>query len=382
MPPIPAVYPLTLRLAADARTGRTTYADDQSWEVAFGQNDQPAVALQTRYGGRVGLLRLVPMVRGESQVLYEARHFSDSPRLTLFTPDALRLEMEITAGLQMGFYVWVIHSQAVGGSLMFTNQTKQPVTLTAEIFAQAMREKQAVPMSVLTLDMGNVGLSLGQIGNLQPVLLMEHAHENPTSKLSTPLTVPPGKTSSVKFVLASFPQLETSLEEAYVWLYNADWNAYLKGIQQRQASLPVIETGDAELDAAIMLSQQTALRSLIGKTDKLPYPSPVFMRLPGMGFSPNGTGGDHIRPWEGQNALDTYQFVNALVAVDPSLVKGIIKNYLSVQEKDGFVDAIPGAAGQRTGVLLAPFLAQMTALVYQYTQDKSFVQEVYPRLLK
>lgn len=382
MPPIPAVYPLTLRLAADARTGRTTYADDQSWEVALGQNDQPAMALQTRYGGRVGLLRLVPMVRGESQVLYEARHFSGSPRLTLFTPDALRLETEITAGLHMGFYTWVIHSQAVGGSLIFTNRTKQPVTLTAEIFAQAMREKQTIPMSVLMLDAGNVGLSLGQIGNLQPVLLMEHARENPTSKLSTPLTVPPGKTISVKFVLASFPQLETSLEEAYVWLYNADWNAHLKGIQQRQAQLPAIETGDNEFDAAVMLSQQAALRSLIGKTDNFPYPSPVFVRLPAMGFSPNGTGSDHIRPWEGQNALDTYQLTSTLVTLDPSLVKGIIKNYLSVQGKDGFVDAIPGAAGQRAGVLLAPFLAQITALVYQYTLDKPFVQEVYPRLLR
>ncbi len=385
MPPIPAVYPLTLRLAADARTGRTTYADDQSWEVALGQNDQPAVALQTRYGGRVGLLRLVPMVRGESQVLYEARHFSGSPRLTLLTPDALRLEMEITAGLHMGFYAWVIHSQAVGGSLMFTNRTKQPITLTAEIYAQAMREKQTVPMSILTLEAGSgaaVGLSLGQIGNLQPVLLMEHARENPTAKLSAPLTIPPAKTLSVKFVLASFPQLETSLEEAYVWLYNADWNAHVKGIQQRQAQLPAIETGDPELDAAVMLSQQAALRSLIGKTDFFPYPSPVFVRLSGMGFSPNGTGSDHIRPWEGQNALDTYQLVSSLVTLDPSLVKGIIKNYLSVQGKDGFVDAIPGAGGQRAGVLLAPFLAQMTALVYQYTQDKTFVQEVYPRLLR
>lgn len=383
MPPTPAVYPLTLRIAADARTGRTVYADDQSWEVALGQNEQPAIALQTRYGGRVGLLRVVPMVRGESQVWYETQHLTSPPRLALLAPDALRVDAEIIPNVQVGFYAWVMHSQAVGGSLIFSNKTQHPLKLTAELVAQAMREKQSVPMSVLSLETPHgpaVGLSLGQIGNLQPVLLMERAHENPSPQLSTPLTIAAGKTASVKFVIAALPHLEDSLEEAYLWLYNADWNAHLKSIQQRQ--LPMIETGDDEVDAAIMLSQQAALRSLIGKTDHFPYPSPVFVRLPSMGFSPNGTGSDHIRPWEGQNALDTYQLASTLAVLDPALVQGIIKNYLSAQQQDGFVDAAPGAAGQRAGVLLAPFLAQLTALAYQYSGDRTFVSEIYLRLLK
>lgn len=385
MPPTPAVYPFTLRLAADARTGRTTYADDQSWEIALGQGEQPALALQTRYGGRVGLLRLVPMLRLQSEAIYEAQQFAKPFQLTLLAPDALRLEAMVSESLSVAWFVWVIHSQAVGGSFIFTNQSTQPITLNTELFAQAMREQQNIPMQWLELETPQgkeVGLALGNIGNLQPVLLMEQGQENSTTRIRAGVTIPAGKNATVRFCLASFTDMNASLEEAYRGLYQTDWNAAVKAINQRGASLPSIETGDANLDAAIALSQQTALRSLIGKTDQFPFPSPVFVRVPAMGYSPNGTGADHIRPWEGQNALDTLQFASTLAPLDASLVKGLVKNYLVGQASEGFVDAIPGAGGQKSGVLLAPMLAQLTDLAYIYSRDESFVAEVYPRLLQ
>lgn len=341
---IPAVYPLTLRIAADARTGHTTSADDHVWEVALGQDNQPALALQTQYGGRVGLLRFVPMVRLQGQVVYEAQQLASPAKLVMLAPDAVRLEAELVAGLKMAFYAWVMHSQVVGGSLIFTNKTKQPISLTAELMAQAMREKPAVRMSWLSLETPQgaaVGLSLGQLGDLQPVLLMENASENPSSKLSSPLTVPAGKTVAVRFTAAASTNIDKSLEEAYLWLYHTDWGAHLKGITQRLAKLPTIETGDELFDAAVALTQQTALRSVINK-------SPAYVRTPSS------------RTWTEENGLDTYQLATTLAPLDVNLVKGFIKNQ----------------------PLSAPFLAQLTKLVYEYSQDQKFVEEMYPRLIQ
>src|SRR5450432_3570564 len=49
--------PLALQLAADARLSQTDYFDDQVWELALGSPGNPALALQTSYGGRIGLAR-------------------------------------------------------------------------------------------------------------------------------------------------------------------------------------------------------------------------------------------------------------------------------------------------------------------------------------
>jgi hypothetical protein len=55
--------PYALPLAADARLSSTDYHDDQVWELSPGVpgSDAPALVLQTRYGGRVGLASLVPL---------------------------------------------------------------------------------------------------------------------------------------------------------------------------------------------------------------------------------------------------------------------------------------------------------------------------------
>jgi hypothetical protein len=68
-----AESPLSMRFAADARLKRTDYADDQSWEIAFGEADAPFLTFQTRYGGRVNIARLVPMFALEGRTIYIER---------------------------------------------------------------------------------------------------------------------------------------------------------------------------------------------------------------------------------------------------------------------------------------------------------------------
>ncbi len=54
--------PMAPRIAADARTGRTNYHDDQVWQLRLGGAQEPALSLETRFGGRVGLAAVDPRV--------------------------------------------------------------------------------------------------------------------------------------------------------------------------------------------------------------------------------------------------------------------------------------------------------------------------------
>lgn len=376
---------LRLRLAADARSGYTFYPDDQSWELALGQNDEPAMALQTRYGGRAGLVRLVPMIHVQNRSVYEKQAFASPVQITNLAPDALQVEVEVISGLNLRMLFWTMTSRALGGRFTITNNGTQVVSLRAELFAQAMREQQSIAMSLLTVatpDKGTaIALSLGEIGNLHPVLLMDRAQETNTAKLSAPLEISGGQSINVRFVLASMTTIDKSVDSAYN-LLREDWSPRLKEMTKRRDLLPSIDTADDQLDAAILISQQVALQSMIGATNSLPHPSPVFVRVPAFGFSPHGDGSDHPRGWEGQTALDTYHLISALITLDPALAKGIVKNYLATQHPDGWIDAAPGAAGQRDGHLLTPLLAQMALLIYRHTEDQKFVGEVLPGLFR
>ena len=83
--------PLAMRFAADARLTRIDPADDQVWEIAFGSGEEPALSFQTRYGGRVGLARIVPMWIVDGKPLYEARAYAESPALMAFAPNYARV---------------------------------------------------------------------------------------------------------------------------------------------------------------------------------------------------------------------------------------------------------------------------------------------------
>ena len=364
-------------IAADARDGKTRYADDQSWELALGQADQPALALQTRYGGRVGLARLVPMIQLGDQRIYEAGAFAKPFQLTALFPNALQIEAEIIAGVKLKLTCWTMESQAMGGFFQITNNTAQAITGRVELYAQAMRgENETVPMSLVHLNGGEVALTWNNLPDLQPVLLIEQGQETGSARLSAPITLAAGKNATVKFIHAGYTDLEKSLFAAVQWL-KQDWLPSLRVISERHKAVPQIDTGDDQLDAAILLSQQSALRSLMSATEHLSHPAPIYVRVPEYGYKP-----DHLHGWNGQTALDMFQLGTALISLDPMLAKGLVRNYIAVQQSDGWIDAAPGAAGQRSGDLCPPVLAQLAALIDQHTGDQAFVEEVYPALLR
>ncbi len=376
--------PLALRLAADARQFHTDYTDDQIWKLVMGEGQSPALALETRYGGRCGLARLVPMWVIDGQVVYEAAVLESGPILHSFTPGYVRLTLQPVPGLVVQAEFWAATSHVLGGRFSFRNETERIIETGADLFVQIMTEQRPGEINILTLDNGQFALHAKQVGNLNPVILMHavRSSSQPSPKLAARVTIPPGEKNTLRWVHAARPDVRESLALAHHWLYKEDWEGHLQALRTLEEAVPTIDTGDRARDATLAFSTRVALSSMVGPTGALPHPSLVMTRVPARGFSARGDGQDHYWQWAGQRLPEMYAAALALAAAAPDLAEGLVRNALATQAEDGAVDGAPGLGGQRSGLLAMPLLAALSWQLYGYTGRAAFLHEVFPGLLR
>lgn len=377
-----AADPMAPRLSADARSGRTNYTDDQTWQVRLGQPAEPAISLETRYGGRVGLARIVPIWTVDRRQIYETQGYHTPPVITAFAPDYVRISARLTVATAVTLDIWVMESQAIGGQFTLESSGSQPETIQCGLTAQAAREQQPMQMFFLTLENGLTALQMGRLKYLQPVLLLEGASDTAMkARLSRPVTVEPGAPVRVRWAAAGLPERDASLGMAYKWLSDPGWDAQFQAIQARAEAAPQIETGHPDWDAALAWSQQMILRSFLGSTGQLPHPSFVSSRKTAQGYPASGvhSGGFGV-PWGGQTVTEALGIAVPVALAAPDLAKGMVRNFLAVQHGDGWIDARPGLGGQRTNVIAPPLLATLAYTVYQITRDEAFLAEVFDGL--
>lgn len=372
--------PLALRIAADARLTPTQYADDQTWELAFGTGDEPAMALQTRYGGRVGLARLVPMFFLGSAANYQAEQVAHPPILRRFAPNYLDLSLDLQADVSVRAEFLVPNSHAVMGRFTLTNTTDRELDLRAELFFQAVRNDQPVKLNLLALEDGRDALHAVNLGGLNPVLLLEGADTltrmkegRRDPKLFIKLSVPPHGKVAWQWALVSDTQRDVSLNQADRLLAASVFDQAVTEIETRNKDLLQIETGNADLDAMFAFSQQVLLRNVIAPTQA--KPTLVATRLPSRGFSPRGDGNDHNWQWRGVDALSHAIALPSLAALEPALAMQIFRAVMATAQHDGFIDHKVGPIGQRSGWLAAPVLAQTALALFEQTQDQALLRD-------
>ncbi len=371
--------PYCLHISADARLSSTDYRDDQIWEVLLGQGESAALALQTRFGGRAGLASLVPMWLHDGRSIYQAQAYSHPPYLTGFAPGYLRFEAALTPHLSLQTEYWAMESHAIGARYTLANVHTEPLDVQLDVIAFVGINNKEQRLLALPSTDGTGALSLGTIANLQPVILLEEGQtesEAPSSpKLQRKLTIPARKKVVVRLVHVALSSVKQSLALAQKWL-KADWNAAFKQIDTGAEAIPQIQTGDEGTDAAIAFAYRELVQSFLKATSSLPYPSFVATREPGRGYNINDKG------WNGQNAPLAYLSALGIASIDPALAEGIIRNYLAVQQNDGWIDSKPGLGGQKQSTLCMPILARLAWGIFQYTEDSQFLRDVFPGLLK
>ncbi len=379
--------PFSLHLAADVRLSSTDYNDDQVWELKLGEGEDPALALQTSYGGRVGLASILPIWTHDNRTVYETQSYAHQPVITGFAPGYLRIQASLSLQLALLAEYWVIDSHTIGASFTLANAHTSPTTVQLDLFGHVGAQGAEQPLSMVPLGKSQFALHLGKIASINPVVLLEEGTtplvggEAQSAKLSRTVEIGGRKKVTVRWVHAGLPTVRESLAQTQFWLQQ-DWKPFFKEITQATQPIPLIETGDVGTDATIASAFNQSVQAFLKPTSNLPHASIVGVRRAKTGFSPRGNGTHPWRDWNGQSPITAYLVAQAVASIDPQLAQGIIRNFIAVQQSDGRIDWRPGLGGQRQGSLCLPLLARLAWGIFQYTEDDAFIKDVFPGLLK
>ena len=383
---IDASSPFEYFVAADARSSPTDYGDDQAWRARLGRRDEAALAFQTRFGGRAGLVSLAPMWRRAESLVYQAQQYAEPATITAFAPNLVQVEAAPLPDLALRARFWSMESRAAGGEFSLTNTGSELIQVTLELFGQALINRRKIRLNVLTLADGTLALHLGQIGNINPVVAFEGASGEiyggriRSPKVGRLFELPPASRARARFAVAGLEDMRDSFSLAMNWV-SRQWERHFERIDRDAAAIPRISSGNADWDRVIDLSHAHLVKSFMRPTERLPSASIVANRAGNRGWSRRGDGADHIRAWSGQDPTLAYLAGSAIATIDGGLAQGLILNYLATQDETGFVDRQPGLGGQRQGLLMMPILARLSWILFQRAGDIDFLRQVYPGLV-
>ncbi|RPI32657.1 MAG: hypothetical protein EHM70_08410, partial [Chloroflexota bacterium] len=373
--------PVSLTLAADARTGCTDYCNDQIWSLSLGGGEPLALALQTTFGLRARNFRLFPRFIEGEQTISDPAVFAIAPSVRHFYPNYLLVDFSPFEGIEVEAEYWIPSSQSVSGRMRFKNQGNTERKLRVEwvaLLTPAAAGQRMVPENFGTLK----SLS-GNSSDLYPVVVLggvPQANTSPFPSLELSMELPPRGEGQMVWAQAALNSVENSFNLARQALAR-NWDAEIARLDLLNAGLVEIHTGDPDWDAAFSLAQKVAFGLLMQPTEHLPHASFVLARQPDLGYSLRGDGRDYNHLWNGQDPLDAWYLASLILPAAPDLVKGVLLNFLETAGENGEIDWKPGLGGQRSQLLATPLLACLAEKIYQASSDREFVEEVFPPLL-
>jgi hypothetical protein len=391
--------PLALRLAADVRLTPTDYANDHIWELTLAGGEPPALAVRTTYGLRAREMRIFPFFAEGDKLVADPADFVFTPAVRAFFVNYARVTFQPLPAIAVTAHYWVPDSHSLAGRLTLVNHDSEVRRIRVGVGASLKPIEN--PKNIGPTRLEDWTMLTGRTGNLDIAVRLEGEPEvepAPFPALARTLELPPNQPVFLRWVEVALPSLTGTIApeakrsgaQAGVGgesllpllrdLLNREWDGEFARLELVNASLLDIETGDKDWDAAFAFAQTIALQSYVGPTPHLPHSSFIFTRHPDRGYSRKGDGSDHMWQWDGQVATEAYVNVPQIVSAAPDLAKGILRNWLAVQEENGFVDWKPGLGGQRNKALCIPLLAAIAWQIYEYTEDHDFLAEVYPGL--
>lgn len=374
--------PYTLNLAADQRFTQIDYTNDHIWEILLGTDDPASVLLKTSYGLRAKNMRLFPRFVEGDKAISNPSDFNSPPTIHKFFPNYVTLSFSPFTGIDVQMDYWVTDNQTVAGRIHVTNAGVTSRNLRLELVA-LLHPSGENPQTMNPTKMEITTVLQGRTENLSPVLFITGGatgFTSPFPALVHELSLVPNESRRFTWVLATFPDPEKSFEHTRN-IATKNWEAEAAKIEMTNANQIEIKTGDIDWDAAFAFGQRQSYLHLISPTNHLPYSSIVSTREPDQGFSPRGDGSDYNHLWNGQTAIEAYYLIRLLLPGDIKTAKGIMMNFLSIQDEDGSIDWKPGLAGQRGNMLATPILVSMAWEIYQYSEDIEFLKEIFPKLL-
>jgi hypothetical protein len=372
--------PLSITLAADSRLSIPDYLNDHTWELMLGGGEPAALSLRTTYGLRAKSMRMFMRFIENGKSISDPAAFALPPTVRRFYPNFLIVEYAPLLNIDVVTEYWVPQSNAVNARVTVANKSNSNRRIRLEVCAM-LSPIDGQGMTATQLQLVNV--LAGKTGGLVPVLFMTGgpAHgSGPHASLYLDLELGPGATRQLTWAQAALHELQPSFELARQTAARP-WEAERARLELLNESQTIeIHTGDRDWDAAFALSQSAGFGLFFPPNEHLPNPSIVSVRGPDHGYSPRGDGTDYPTSWNGQTPFDAYYLASILPVSSLSL--DLFKNFLAIQSEDGTIDGKPSLSGQRGRYLAAPVLASLAWKMYEKSEDKKFLENIFQQLLK
>ncbi len=373
--------PHCLVVCADSRFIDTSYINDQIWELRLRDGEPPALSFQTTFGLRAVSFRMFPKFSEGDNNVVDPLDFYSSPIIRQVIPNYLCVEFSPFLNIDVTIEYWVPHSQNCCGRIAISNNDVRGREIKISWLCQLTPingERMALN------EIQSVTVLSGKTSDLTPVLFVNGGVQPGSGSypsLVTTVSLDPGSHHQLIWSQSALSEPVASFEFARSFAAKK-WDAEIAYLEVMASSQLEIFTGFPEWDAAFMFSQNHAYHLVCSKSSSLPDASFVQSKTPDQGYSFFGNGADYNHLWNGQTALDTNYLTNIFLPSNVPLVEGFLRNFFAVQEESGFIDWKPGLANQRSKLLATPVLTYLVWKVYQYNQDRSFLEDTYIPLKK
>jgi len=369
-------------LCADMRFGRLSILNDQGWAFGSGLAEPKALSLLTTYGLRAARMHIFPQFSVEDLVIQDPEKFQSRPVVSFSSACFLCSAFSPFPSLDVEYRTWVPDSQVLVGQITCSNNGGHMLTVDVNWRVHLQPIQGGSPMKHIQAGLNNT--MVGECADLHPVFYLTGGPAPSMTDfpgLGNKILLMPGARRQVTWALASLTSVEDSTQQARQFSSRSLELEQIK-IEMADKSVKVYcESSQAAIAENLQRSQDRAFQLLMPALRKLTHNTYVSSRSPDSGnYSSENI--LEIQPeWTGQTLPEVYLLSLILLPGRPEALKGILQNFLKIQQQDGRIDLRASVNHNLTGHSSLPLMATLVSDLHQYLNDITWLAEIFPQLL-
>ncbi len=349
--------PISLIIAADLNSHADPLPVDAVWQVSL--DPQKALQIETNLSLAVRSLKIFPVFQVENRPISQISSFFSNPIIESWLPDYFAFVFRPQIGLLVRYEVWAKTPQDLLGRVTLTNEntelTEFGVQMVGELLPTDGKSGFAPTkfkyQNLLRASAGNLELALWLDQPSKPVL-------SPLPALSWSKAFVPGERASMLWCCSMLGSTQRPFNKLSLDLPD-NWEAL---IAHRQSSLQAdfleVETGNTAFDLTIRSSQFLA--------------SQLVRDEGGFAKTRNPSLNATSQPVSLPHPAEIWQLVLATLSTHPAFADQLLRQSVSGTQ----------TAQKSKPEPPFPVFARLAWKVFQHTQDRQFLSDLFDSLLQ
>lgn len=372
--------PLSLIFAPDYRLNRSKFEHDTVWEIQLDGGENGGVSLYSTLSLRCLSLRIFPVFSDQKENRIRLTDYYKSLTILKIFPNYTRIRLEPFKDLNVFMEYWFPESKTVVGKIIVNNASIHSfdgsISIAVPLSPSGMGSKMSIAKS------GAIKFLVGKTHNIFPYFLMSGAPAQGNfaqPSLENKINLKAGKQQQFNWVFHWDTDESIAFEESEHWL-NKSWDAELSKMEiLAQKESYEIETGNAQIDSILALSQNAAIQMLVPDSGAENNPRLLMSRHPEKNYSfdesnkltTSDTGVTPLQLW----------YFNQVAPGLFSFTRDILSSFFLKQHKDGFISNFSESGSGQTRYIAFPILASLSIEIYENDPDERWLKEIYPKLI-